>query len=53
VFTVKVKVLRDKKQREEDRLMLKDGKMYVPKNEELRVKVIVKGIPLEVTSNKI
>jgi len=35
-----VKVLRDKEWREEDRLMLKDGKVYIPKNEELRAEVI-------------
>ena len=35
-----VKVLRNKEWREEDGLMLKDGKVYVPKDEELRVEVI-------------
>jgi len=35
-----VKVLRNKEWREEDGLMLKDKKVYVPKNEELRAKVI-------------
>jgi len=35
-----VKVLRDKEWREEDGLMLKNGKIYVPKDEELRVEVI-------------
>ena len=35
-----VKVLRNEEWREEDGLMLKDGKVYVPKDEELRVEVI-------------
>ena len=35
-----VKMLRDKEWREENGLMLRDGKVYVPKNEKLRVKVI-------------
>ena len=35
-----VKMLRDKEQREENGLMLRDRKVYVPKNEKLRVKVI-------------
>jgi len=35
-----VKVLRNKEWREEDRLMLKDGKVYVLKDEELRAEVI-------------
>jgi len=35
-----VKVLRNKEWREEDRLMLKDGKVYVPKDEELRAEII-------------
>ena len=35
-----VKVLRNEEWREEDGLMLKDGKVYVPKDEELRAKVI-------------
>jgi len=35
-----VKVLRNEEWREEDRLMLKDRKVYVPKDEELRAKVI-------------
>ena len=35
-----VKVLRNEEWREEDGLMLKDGKVYVPRNEELRVEVI-------------
>jgi len=35
-----VKVLRKKEWREEDELMLKDGKVYVPKDEELRTEVI-------------
>jgi len=37
---VNVKVLRNKEWREEDRLMLKDGKVYVLKDEELRAEVI-------------
>ena len=36
----KVKMLRDKEWREEDGLMLKDEKVYVPKNKELRAEVI-------------
>jgi len=35
-----VKVLRNEEWREEDGLMLKDGKVYVPKDEELRVEII-------------
>ena len=35
-----VKVLRDEEWREEDGLMLKDRKVYVPKDEELRAEVI-------------
>jgi len=35
-----VKVLRNKEWREEDGLMLKDRKVYVPKNKELRVEII-------------
>jgi len=35
-----VKVLRNEEWREEDGLMLKDGKVYVPKDEELRAEVI-------------
>jgi len=35
-----VKVLRDEEWREEDRLMLKNGKVYVPKDKELRAEVI-------------
>jgi len=35
-----VKVLRNKEWREEDGLMLKDGKVYMPKDEELRAEVI-------------
>ena len=35
-----VKVLRNEEWREKDGLMLKDGKVYVPKDEELRVEVI-------------
>jgi len=37
---VGVKMLRDKEWREEDRLMLKEGKVYVPKDETLRVEII-------------
>jgi len=36
----KVKVLRDEKWREEDGLILKDRKVYVPKNKELRAEVL-------------
>ena len=35
-----VKMLRDEEWREENGLMLKEGKMYMPKNEALRVKII-------------
>jgi len=35
-----VKVLRDKEWREHEGLMLKEGKVYVPKNEKLRAEVI-------------
>jgi len=35
-----VKMLRDKEWREEDGLMLKEGKVYVPKDKELRAKII-------------
>jgi len=35
-----VKMLRNEEWREEDGLMLKDGKVYVPKDEELRAEVI-------------
>jgi len=35
-----VKMLRDKKWRQEDSLMLKEKKVYVPKDEKLRVEVI-------------
>ena len=35
-----VKMLRDKEWREEDGLMLKKGKVYVPKDEELRTEII-------------
>ena len=35
-----MKILRDEKWRQEDRLMLKEGKVYVPKNEKLRAEVI-------------
>jgi len=33
-------MLRDKEWREENGLMLRDGKVYVPKDEKLRVEVI-------------
>ena len=36
----RVKMLRDKEWREEDGLMLKEGKVYVPKDEALRVEII-------------
>jgi len=36
----KVKMLRDEEWREEDGLMLKEGKVYVLKDEELRTKII-------------
>jgi len=35
-----VKVLRDEEWRQEDRLILKEGKVYVPKDERLRAEVI-------------
>jgi len=35
-----VKMLRDEEWREENRLMLRDGKVYIPKDEKLRAKVI-------------
>jgi len=35
-----VKMLRDKEWREENRLTLKDGKVYVPKDKKLRAEVI-------------
>ena len=35
-----VKMLRDKEWREENGLMLKEGKVYVPKDEALRVEII-------------
>jgi len=35
-----VKMLRDEEWREEDGLMLKEGKVYVPKDEELRAEII-------------
>jgi len=35
-----IKVLRNKEWREEDGLMLKDGKVYMPKDKELRAEVI-------------
>jgi len=37
---VGVKMLRDEEWREEDGLMLKEGKVYVPKDEALRVEII-------------
>ena len=36
----RVKMLRDEEWREKDGLMLRDGKVYVPKDEKLRVEVI-------------
>jgi len=33
-------MLRDKEWRKENRLMLRDGKVYVPKDKKLRVEVI-------------
>jgi len=35
-----VKILKDKKWCQEDGLMLKEGKVYIPKDEKLRVEVI-------------
>ena len=35
-----VKILRDKEWREENRIMLKEGKVYVPKDKALRVEII-------------
>jgi len=35
-----VKMLRDKEWREKDGLMLKEGRVYVPKDKALRVKII-------------
>ena len=35
-----VKMLRDKEQREENGLMLRDRKVYIPKNEKLRAEII-------------
>jgi len=35
-----VKMLRDEEWRQEDSLMLKEGKVYVPKNKKLRAEVI-------------
>jgi len=37
---VRVKMLRDEEWREEGRLMLKKRKVYMPKNEELRMEII-------------
>lgn len=37
---VRIKILRDKEWWEEDRLILRDKKVYVPRNEKLRVEVI-------------
>jgi len=37
---VEVKMLRDEEWREEDGLMLKEGKVYMPKDEALRVEII-------------
>ena len=36
----RVKVLRDKEWREHEGLMLKEGKVYVPKDEKLRAEII-------------
>jgi len=36
----KVKVLRNKEWREKDRLLLKERKVYIPKDEELRAEII-------------
>ena len=36
----RVKILRDKEWWEEDRLILRDKKVYVPRNEKLRAEVI-------------
>jgi len=33
-------MLRDKEWREENRLILRDGKVYIPKNKKLRIEVI-------------
>jgi len=35
-----IKMLRDEEWQEEDRLLLKEGKVYVPKDEALRIEVI-------------
>jgi len=35
-----IKMLQDKEWREKDRLMLKEGKVYVPKDKELRTEII-------------
>jgi len=37
---VGVKMLRDREWRKENELMLRDGKVYVPKDEKLRAEVI-------------
>ena len=37
---IRVKMLRDEEWREEDSLILKEGKVYVPKDEALRVEII-------------
>ena len=36
----RVKILRDKEQREENGLMLRDGKVYIPRDKKLRAEVI-------------
>ncbi len=37
---IRVKVLGENKQQIEENLVLKEGKVYIPKDEELRVKII-------------
>ena len=37
---IKVKVLRDEKQQVENDLLLKEGKVYVLRNKELRIEII-------------
>ena len=46
---VGVKMLRDKEQREVDGIMYKEGKVYIPKNNRLRVEIIrlYHNIPME------
>jgi len=36
----RVKMLRDEEWKKENRLILRDGKVYIPKNEKLRAEVI-------------